>query len=147
MASETQSLVGAVQYTGLAAAGLFVFSTRFSNLPRSTRIVINGVSYTELQAGPVLTTDVWARFVRPPGNIPTAYAAIGRGLAAENLLSPIDGAAELFLCGRPLPRNPGVGGAFWDLLVFTQNKSQTATVMVDYLICPFNETDPRDSQQ
>lgn len=146
MPTEILTLAGATQFTGLAAAGLFVFSSRFSALARSTRIVINSVAYTEVQAGPALTTTVRAQITKPGGPA-SAYAIVGNGLASETLLSPINGNAELRLCGLALFRDPGDRGLFWDLQVFTVGKSQPATVSVDYVICPFPETDPRDSQK
>lgn len=145
MPTETQTLAGASQYDGTPVGGFFGFGTRFSGLPRSTRIVINSVTYTEVQAGPALTTTVRVQITRSFGG-PTAYAIVGNGLASDGLLSPINGNAELKLCGLALFRDPGDRGLFWDLQVFTVNKTETATVAVDYVICPFPETDPRDSQ-
>lgn len=146
MPTEILTLAGVTQFTGLAGAGLFDFSTRFSDLPRSTRIVINAVTYTEVQSGPALTTTFRAQLTRPLGAT-TEYAIIGNGLASDGLLSPINANAELRLCGLLLFRDPDDAGPFWDLQVFTVDKSEDATVAVDYVICPFPETDPRDSQQ
>ena len=146
MPTEILTLPGATQFTGLAGAGLFVFSTRFSALARSTRIVINSVTYTEVHGGLALSTTFRAQITQP-GGVASAYAILGNGLASDGLISPINNSAELKLCGVALFRDPGDQGLFWDLQVFTVDKSQDATVAVDYVICPFPETDPRDSQK
>ena len=146
MPTETQTVNGASVFDGTTLGGFFSFAARFSHLSRSTRIVINSVSYTEINAGPALTTTVRAQITRSGGD-PTEYAILGNGLASQTLISPINGNAELRLCGIVLFRDPGDNGLFWDLQVFTENKSQTASVAVDYMISPFAETDPRDSQK
>lgn len=145
MPTEIQTLAGNAQFTGLVNAGLFDFSTRFSDLPRSTRIVINSVSYTESPALGI-QTNVRVQITRQGGSL-TQYAIVGNGLAAVSLTSPINGFGELRLCGLALYRDPGDNGQFWDLQVFTEQKLGVATVAVDYIICPFPETDPRDSQR
>lgn len=146
MATEFLTLAGATQFTGLAGAGLVDFSTRYSALPRSTRIVINSVTYTEVESGQALTTTVRAQLTRPGGG-PTEYAILGNGLASAALLSPINGNAEMRLCGIALFRQPDRLGLFWNLQVFTVDKTEDATVAVDYVVCPFPETNARDSQQ
>lgn len=146
MPTEILTLAGATQFAGTAGFGFFQFSTRFSRLPRTTRVVINSVSYSEVFDGVALTTNVQVRLVRP-GSVPSAYAIVGRGLAGESLISPITQNAELRLCGLALFRDAGDVGPFWDLEVLTVNKTEDATVAVDYVVCPFPETNPRDSQQ
>ena len=146
MPTETQTVAGASVFDGTTLGGFFSFAGRFSHLPRTARIVINSVTYTEINVGPALTTTVRAQITRS-GGAATEYAILGNGLASETLISPINQNAELRLCGIVLFRDPGDNGLFWDLQVFTQNKTQTASVSVDYLISPFAETDPRDSQK
>lgn len=146
MPTEVQTIPGASQFDGSPLGGFFGFATRFSGLTRSTRIVINSVAYTEVQAGPALTTTVRVQLTRP-GGAPSEYAIVGNGLASQNLLSPINANAEMRLCGLVLFRDADALGFFWDLQVFTVNKTQPATVAVDYVIVPFGETGARDSQQ
>lgn len=145
MPTEIETLAGAIQYTGVANAGLFDFSTRYSHLPRSTRIVINSVSYTEIPMGFPIVTTVRVQLTKSGGSL-TQYAILGNGVP-PGIISPINSAAELRLCGVALYRDPGDKGLFWDLQVFTNGKLNPATVAVDYVICPFPETDPRDSQK
>ncbi len=144
MPTEVQTLPGGTNFTGIVGAGLFNFSTRFSNLSRSTRIVINSVAYTEIKTAFDIQTNVRVQITRPGGGA-TEYAIVGNGIAAENLIA-LNDAAELRLCGLALYREPGDGGLFWDLQVFSEMKLHVGTVSVDYLICPFPETDERDSQ-
>lgn len=147
MPTLRQTLAGAAQFDGATSAtGLFVFTDRFASMKRSTRLVINGVSYTEVwDAGAPLTTDVQVRLTLS-GGAATDYVLMGRGLAA-NIVSPLNGNAEFWTCGRLLPREPGNNGVFWAVQVFSANKRLTAMVSVDYAIATFPETDPRDSQQ
>lgn len=145
MPTLSQKVLGAAQFTGVAGAGEFDFAF-LDLIPRTTRVVISAVSYFEATAGPVLTTDVdvWADLIAVDV---LNHMPFGRGLAAENLLSPLTGNAELRLCGLLLPRVPGDGGAHYQVRVVTTNKTQDAVVLVDYYLCPFNETTLRDSHE
>lgn len=139
-----QTLAGVAQFTGLAAAGLFTFS-EYNRIPRTSRVVLTILSYTEIPAGPALTTNVQFWAFRP-GGTPTEKVALGDATAAGDLLDA-NGEARLRLCGIPLPREPGDAGAFWEVRAFTQNKSDDATVCVDFVLSPFPDTSERDSNE
>lgn len=146
MPTLSQKVLGAAQFTGLAGAGEFDFAF-LDLIPRTTRVVISAVSYFE-PAGPpfppMTNVDVWADLIAVDV---LQHMPFGRGLAAENLLSPITGNAELRLCGLLLPRVPGDGGAHYQVRVVTENKTHDAVVLLDYYLCPFNETTLRDSHE
>jgi hypothetical protein len=144
------TVAGAAQFDGTTNAGLFNF-LRYWKLARTTGIVIHSISYVEISSGPALTTQVSAWAVRSVLPAPTIKVPLGDATAAGNLLDA-DGNARLKLCGHVLERNPGshVGGAstdgiFWDVQVFTKNKTEDATVTITFDLCPFPETDARDS--
>jgi len=132
--------------------GLFDFSA-FDNLPRTSRIVLVSVSYSEriAFAGPtpggffVYLIPFQGAIPTPPetqrillGNVTPADAL---GPAAENL-------ANVTFCGRPLPRSdPSSGreGRQWLVQCFSPEKSGEATVCVDYLIQPYPDTSERET--
>lgn len=150
-ATLVQTVSGASQFTGLTAAGLFLFSG-FDALPRTTGVLIHTLSYQEHTIGPALTTNVqfWAF---KPGGAPTERVTLGDATAAGALID-VNGEARLKLCGHVLERNPGKHdpadldkAKFWQVRVFTQNKTIDATVTLTYTLCDFNESDLRGSTE
>lgn len=141
MPVECQTVAGAAQFTGAAAAGLWVF-TRFNSVPRSTRIVVTSASYT-CDAGAGNPGTEIAFYVVRPGGVATERMLLGRGTTAT-FLSPA-GNAEVRLCGIVLPREPGESGQHWEIQAVGEGKDQDGTCCVDYLICPYPETDLRDA--
>jgi hypothetical protein len=148
-ATLVQNVSGALQFSGLTGAGLFLFSG-FDALPRTAGVLIHTISYQEHTIGPALTTNVqfWAF---KPGGTPTERVTLGDATAAGALID-VNGNARLKLCGHVLERNPGkrdasdpTKGQFWQVRVFTQNKTHDASVTLTYTICDFNESDLRGS--
>lgn len=140
---ECQTLADATQFDGLTVTtGLFRF-TRWQEIPRTTRVVLTALSYVELDDGVPLTTNVQFWAVKP-GGLATEKMPLGDGTAAGGLLD-INGDARLRLCGIVLPREPGDGGIIWDVQVLTQNKTETATACLDFVLCPYPDTNERDS--
>lgn len=148
-----QTVAGANQFDGTPIGGFWGF-VQFSKLPRTTGISIGLIAYTELMDAVALTTDVevWAQLA---GGAPTDRILLGTAQAGNALLNPITGNAEMRLCGLELPREPGeftVGdpslrGQFWDIKLATTNKTETATAVLQYRICPGPETSERDSAE
>lgn len=149
MPTEIQTVLGATSFNETAGRGLFEFANRYSHLPRSTRIVINSLAYTEIADGMGPPTAV-AEFVdfqmKSTTGGATTSAHLGTGTQPAMINLVLEG-AQVRLCGLLLYRDPGDKGLFWNILVDSIMKQQTATVMVDYTICPFPETDDRDSQR
>lgn len=143
MPIKRQLLADATQFTGLLGAGLFVFN-RLSSLPRSTGIQIGMVAYFEAEDGVVLTVDVEA-FAMLSGGDPTDRIPIAVAQSSVALINPITGNAEMRTCSLELPREEGKGGLFWDILLITTGKLETATAFVQYRITPGPETKPGDS--
>lgn len=138
MPVECETITGSDQFTGVAGAGLFDFD-QYTRIPRTTRVVLTSIAYTELRQGDDLTTNVTVHAVRP-GGLPTERMILGRGLASETLLDPITGNAELRLCGIVLPREPGDNGQFWQIEVVTVDKTETGSACVDHILSPYPDT-------
>ncbi len=145
MPVERHTVDGAAQFDPALPSGVWAFN-RFSNLPRSHGIVIGLVAYFEPEDGVVPTVDVevWARLA---GGAPEDRIPIGLGQASVAMINPVTGNAELRLCGIELPREPGDGGQFWDVIVETTGKLETAVATVQYRITPGPETATHDSTE
>lgn len=144
MSVEVLTLAGATQFTGAAGSGLFTF-TRFNNIARTTRVSIIALGYTEL-VDEAITTNLRV-FMRRPGGVPTAKVLLGQGLFEFGLLDPVDGNAYAKFCGVMLPREPGNGGAHWEIAVVSDGKVNTGSFIIDFVLCPAPDTDPSDSSQ
>ena len=140
-----QTLAGAAQFDGLTnATGLFTFA-RYQRIPRTSRVVLTVLSYVEDTPGPALTTDVQFWAVRPVG-APTERISLGDGVSASGLLNSL-GNARMKTCGIVLPRDPGDDGTHWIVQAITQNKTQDASVCVDFVVRPYSDTSDRDSPE
>jgi hypothetical protein len=143
MAVEVQTLAGAAQFTGLPGAGLFDFS-RYDNIPRTTRVVLTTLGYSELFVAAPLTTTLEFRAVRP-GGTPTEFIILA--IATPATMVTVDGNLLMRGCGIVVPREAGNGGAHWQVTIATTLKLETASATVDHVLCPYTDTDVRDSQQ
>ena len=139
-----QTRADADQFDGLTPTTGFFSFANLQGLPRTTRAVLTSLSYVEDTAGPALTTTVQFWAVRP-GGTPTERIPLGDGDAATGLLNA-NGNARLKLCGIVLPREPGEDGEHWNVMAITQNKTQTGTVCVDFVLCPYPDTGDHDSR-
>lgn len=137
MPTLTLTLAGANQFAGGIGTGLFTWPT--SRLPRTTRINLISIAYH----GAVGDTCDRLDFVLiDPAGPATARMLIGRGVAPV-IVGP-DNDVDFTICGRPVPRN--ADGTHWTLAIFSFNKSQDATVTVDYSLIPMPDTDPGDGR-
>lgn len=139
-----QTLAAAVQFDGVGVGtGLFTFAN-LGLIARTTRVVLTSLSYVEIEGPPFpVATNVQFWAVRP-GGIPTERMPLGDGESAVALLNVL-GDARMRLCGIILPREPGDDGLHWNVEAITQNKTQTATVCVDFVLCPYPESHERGS--
>lgn len=137
-----QTVAGALQFTGIIG-GLFNFE-EFSHLTRSTGITIGMVTYFEPRGGVPPTVDVDI-FAQPFGFGPTDRIPIATALSSDSLINPLTGNAELRTCSIELPREPGKRGLFWNIVLVTTGKLETASAFVQYRITPGPETSPEDS--
>lgn len=145
-----QTLEAATQFDGTAAKGFWDFSD-WDHIPRTTRIVLLSISYHEPNPVDIaLTVNIW---LSRPGGLATERMPLEFGLADPakgNLLNPITAAGELRACGITLPRDlpPDISdpGQHWQLHLETADKVNDATACCDWMLCPFPDTDARDSR-
>lgn len=142
-----QTLAGATQFDGSGTNGAWGF-TDWDLIPRTTRIVLLSISYYEPgEVDPDLSVEIWAS---RPGGLTTERMPIALGLASANLVNPITDAAELRACGitllRDLPTNIEIPGQHWQVHLATANKLVTATACLDWMLCPYPDTDAHDSR-
>lgn len=133
---ESQTLGGAVQFSGSPGNGLWTFN-QYDNLPRTTGIRINTMSYCEeLNGGPPITTEI-AFFAFLLGSLSTTTMLWARDDAKTgDLLNPLtDNAARTFP-GFRLPREAGKGGKFWSILLLSKDKSEPASGSISWYLVP-----------
>jgi hypothetical protein len=133
-----QSVAGAAQFTGLAGAGLFTWSS-VELIPRTTRVFVHTVGiHINGAAAPV--TELVVRLRNPASG---DLILLGRGLAAD-IVGPaplVDGADFTLTCWT-LPRL--TTGEHFELQVFSLGKTATGTIQVDWSLQPWPDTSERD---
>jgi len=79
--------------------------------------------------------------------MPIAFGIAGPG---GKLVNPITAAGELRACGitvpRDLPTDTKNPGQHWQVHLATKNKLITATACLDWMLCPYPDTDDHDSR-
>lgn len=135
---EFQTVLGAAQFTAMPGSGFWSFQ-QYNNLPRTTLIVIDAMSYVEDLAGgpgPVRTAVVFLPFLI--GTPDTARMIWARDNSANggDLVNPVSGNAAKTFRGYHLPREPGDGGKWWDMFFATQDKDTTGTASISWYLLP-----------
>ena len=135
----TQTILGGAQFDGLTfATGIFDFE-KWSNIARSTRIVLSSIAYAAEAGGASGDVTFYLRSTAPTAI--TQRILLGRG--EQTAMTAPDGRADFSVCGKILPRDND--GTQWFLEVVTTNKAVNASVVVDVLVQPFPDSTTNDS--
>jgi hypothetical protein len=137
MATSTQKVVGAGQFTGLAGAGLFSFAN-LSALPLTTQIAVSRIAYHAVAGGNV-GSEVYFAWTNPID--PDGFILAGRALNAS-IVAP-DTSGDYVVCGGLVPRE--ITGQTWELRCYTVGKDVDATITIDWQIVPMPHSSERDS--
>lgn len=132
----SQTVLDAGQFTATPGAGFWSFQ-HYNNLPRTTGIQIDAMSYNEdlNGMGPIRTAVAFLPFLL--GTPDTARMIWARDDAQfGDLLNPISGNAAKTFRGYRLPREPGDNGKWWDMYFATQEKENTATATLTWYLVP-----------
>lgn len=133
-----QTLADAVQFDGNPGQGRFSFD-HLQNLPRTTEIQIDAMSYVEdPPAMGQVTTAVGFGPFRIGSMVGTSRMIWARdnSTMGGDLVNPVTGNAAKTFPGFRLPREPGEGGQWWSLICITFDKSSTASAVITYYLIP-----------
>ncbi len=132
--AESQTVLDADQFTATPGAGFWSFQ-KYNRLPRTTDIMIDGMSYNEdlNGMGPIMTAVAFLAFKF--GTPDTARAIWARDDAQfGDLINPISGNAAKTFRGYRLPRDAGNNGTWWDMYFATQDKENTASATITWYL-------------
>lgn len=134
--AEIQTVLNADQFDATPGKGFWSFQ-KYSDLPRTTDIMIDAMSYNEdLNGMGPLQTAIAFLFFRL-GTPDTARMIVARDDAQfGDLVNPISGNAAKTFRGYRLPREPGKDGLWWDVYFATQDKEQTASAAISWYLIP-----------
>lgn len=133
---EFQTVLDMDQFDATPGRGFWSFQ-KYNNLPRTTDIFIDAMSYNEdlNGMGPIMTAIAFLPFRL--GNTDTSRMIWTRDDAQfGDLVNPISGNAAKTFRGYRLPREPGDNGAWWDMFFATQDKENTATAGITWYLIP-----------
>lgn len=131
---NSQTLVDAIQFDGNPNQGRWNFD-QYQSLPRTTDIQIDAMSYTEdpPEFG-IVRTAIGFGAIRIGTQIGTSRMVWGRAEATMggNLVNPVSGNAAITFRGFLLPREPGVNGQWWTVVLITIDKDFTGSAQITW---------------
>lgn len=134
---NAQTLEGVIQFDGQPNRGRWDFA-HYRHLHRTVDIQIDTVSYAEdPNGGAPVTTAIGFIAFRSGNTVLTDRVVFARDSAMfGDLINPVTGNAAKAFPGIRLPREPGDNGEWWNILLFTGDKTQRASAIVTWYLIP-----------